>query len=63
MEKHEIRALLDTKLNEVFKELQDREGITEGDIDPMDALELDRITEQAAELVHRVITYQKGWTR
>lgn len=63
MEKHEIMTLIDEKLNEVFKELQDREGITEGDIDPMDALELDRLTEQAAELVHKVIAYQKRWTR
>lgn len=61
MEKHEIMALIDTKLHEVFKELQDSEGVTEGDIDPMDALELDKLTEQATELVHKVIAYQKGW--
>lgn len=61
MEKHEIMALIDAKLNEVFKEVQDREGITEGDVDVMDSLELDRLTEQAAELVHKVIAYQKRW--
>jgi len=54
-------ALIDAKLNEVFKEVQDREGITEGDVDVMDSLELDRLTEQAAELVHKVIAYQKRW--
>jgi len=61
LEKHEIMALIDAKLNEVFKEVQDREGITEGDVDVMDSLELDRLTEQAAELVHKVIAYQKRW--
>ena len=62
MEKHEIMALIDTKLNEVFKEVQEHEGITEGDVDVMDALELDKLTEQAAELVHRVIAYQRRWS-
>lgn len=60
MKKHEIMALIDTKLNEVFAEVQKVKGITEGDIDPMDAVELDRLTEQAAELIHRVTEYQKG---
>lgn len=59
MKKQEITALLDLKINEVFAELQAREGITEGDIDPMDVVALDDLTEKTAELILNVINYQK----
>lgn len=59
MKKHEVVALIDEKLNEVFSTLQLREGITEGDIDPMDAVELDELTGKMADLVLQVIQYQK----
>lgn len=59
MDKNKVIALLDEKLHEVFATLQEQEGITEGDIDPMDSVELDRLTEQAAELIIKVIGYQK----
>ena len=59
MKKHEVVALIDGKLHEVFATLQQQEGITEGDIDPMDAVELDELTSKMADLVLRVIAYQK----
>lgn len=59
MKKQEIMILLDGKINEVFAELQAREGITEGDIDPMDAVALDDLTEKTAELILNVVNYQK----
>lgn len=59
MKKHEVVALIDAKMNEVFAALQQQEGITEGDIDPMDAVELDELSGKMADLVLRVIQYQK----
>lgn len=59
MKKHEVVALIDEKMNEVFAALQQQEGITEGDIDPMDAVELDELSGKMADLVLRVIQYQK----
>lgn len=59
MKKHEVVALIDEKMNEVFQVLQQQEGITEGDIDPMDAVELDELSGKMADLVLRVIQYQK----
>lgn len=62
MEKHKIMALIDQKVNEVFAEVQEQEGIKDGDIDVMDALALDRLVEQATELIHNVVGYQR-WGR
>ena len=59
MKKHEVVALIDEKMNEVFQVLQQQEGITEGDVDPMDAVELDELSGKMADLVLRVIQYQK----
>lgn len=63
MEKYEIMALLNAKIDEVFAEVQKREGIKDGDIDYGDALALDKLTEQGAELIHKVIQYQKEWSK
>lgn len=60
MRKHEVKALLDVKLDEVFAVLQQQEGITEGDVDPAEAMALDEITERAAELILTIIKQQKG---
>ena len=59
MKKHEVVALIDEKMNEVFAVLQQQDGITEGDIDPMDAVELDELSGKMADLILRVIQYQK----
>lgn len=60
MNKKEITALLDAKINEVFAEIQQKEGITEGDADPMDVAELDELTEKMASLILKITKYQKG---
>lgn len=60
MSKKEITALLDEKINEVFAAIQQAEGITEGDIEPMDSIELDELTGKLADLIERVKKYQKG---
>ena len=60
MNKKEIAALLDVKINEVFAAIQQAEGITEGDIEPMDSIELDELTDKLATLIERVKNYQKG---
>ena len=59
MKKHEVVALIDEKLHEVFLTLQQQEGITEGEIDPGDAVELGELTVKMADVVLRVISYQK----
>lgn len=60
MRKHEVKALLGGKLDEVFAVLQQQEGITEGDVDPAEAMALDEITERAADLILAIIKQQKG---
>lgn len=57
--KKEILNLLDKKVNEIFVEIQDREGITSGDIEPFDAVELDELEEHMASLIAKVISYEK----
>lgn len=59
MKPYEIMALLETKMHEVFAEVQKQKGITVGDVDFEDVLELDKLTEQVAELIHRVTECQK----
>lgn len=55
-----LKQLIHEKINEVFLEMQNAEGITDGGIDPFDALQLEQIEESLAELVEKVIDYQKG---
>ncbi len=57
--KKEILNLLEKKVNEIFVEIQDREGITSGDIEPFDAVELDELEEHMASLIAKVISYEK----
>jgi hypothetical protein len=60
LNKKEVIALLDAKINEVFAAIQKHEGITEGDVEPMDVVELDELTAKAADLIIRITQYQKG---
>ena len=53
-----IRELVHDKINEVFLEYQKANHITNGDIHPEDALELDDIEEALEELIERVCAYQ-----
>lgn len=59
MKKQEVIALLEQKLDEVFADLQEKEGITAGDIDMEDAFALDEITAKTADLIIKIIDTQK----
>lgn len=57
--KKKITELLDQKINEVFLAIQEEENITDGFIEPLDAIELDELTEKMATLIAKVIAYEK----
>lgn len=57
--KERINEMLADKINEVFAEMQKEMNIESGDILPMDNLELDDLTDKMAEVIARVISYQK----
>lgn len=53
--KHRAQKLLDEKINDVFFELQEDLGIEYGDIYPLQAVKLDELIENLAELIADVI--------
>ncbi len=55
-----LKQLIHDKIDEIFLELQDANNINDGGIYPLDALRLEEIEEELAELITRVINYQKG---
>lgn len=58
-----LKELIHTKIDEIFLEMQNAQGITDGGIDPLDALRLDEIEEELANLIEKVVAYQpKGYT-
>jgi hypothetical protein len=40
--------------------MQEENGITDGGIEPLDAVRLEQLEELLAELVKKVLNYQKG---
>lgn len=55
-----LKELIHNKINEIFLECQEKEGVTDGGIDPFDAIELEQIELSLCVLIKRVINYQKG---
>lgn len=55
-----LKQLIHDKINEIFLEMQEKEGITNGDIEPLDALFLDELEEQLAQVINHILDYQKG---
>lgn len=55
-----LKQLIHNKIDEIFLQLQDVNNITDGGIYPMDALHLDQLEYELANLIERVISYQKG---
>lgn len=55
-----LKQLIHDKINEIFLEMQNAEGITDGGIDPFDAMYLDQLEEQLEQHIARIIKYQKG---
>ena len=58
-----LKELIHSKIDEIFLEMQNAEGITDGGIDPFDALYLDQLEEQLEQHIARIIKYQKGGIR
>jgi hypothetical protein len=54
-----LKQLIYDTIDELFLEMQNAEGITDGGIDPFDAVLLDEIVLQLESLIARVLTYQK----
>lgn len=57
-----INELLYLAINDVFAKIQEEEGITSGDIEIFDLVELDDLTEKMTYLVAKVIEYEKRYS-
>ena len=55
-----VFALLDDKVNEVFIEAQKEFGITSGDIEPLDAYELNDKEHELTMLIGKLLRKQRG---
>lgn len=53
-----LKELIHTKIDEIFLEVQESQGITDGGINPIDALHLDELENELAELIEKVTDYQ-----
>ena len=53
-----LRELIRNKIDEIFLEVQNAKGITDGGIEPLDAIKLEEIEESLAELVEKITNYQ-----
>lgn len=53
-----IYEMLDDSVNDIFVTLQDRLGITSGDISPLLALQLEEKTRSLADVIAASITFQ-----
>lgn len=60
MDREQLLELISEKVDEIFLEYQNENDITDGDIHPYDALRLDYIMEELANLIEHVGEYQKG---
>ena len=61
--KEKITQMLDEKINEVFYDLQTEYGIESGDVEPFDAVWLDKYTEQLAEHIEKIILWEMTWCK
>ena len=55
-----LTNLIHDKVDEIFAKYQDANDITNGDIEPMDALKLDQIEKMLKEHIEYVCEKQKG---
>lgn len=53
-----IRGMLDDSVNDIFATLQERLGITSGDVSPLLALQLEEKTRSLVEVIAASITFQ-----
>ncbi len=55
-----LKELIEEKVDQIFLAYQNANGITNGDIEPMDALKLDHIEEMLKSHIEYVCEKQKG---
>lgn len=60
MEDKRLEEMVDFCVNQIFVTCQKFFNIQSGDIDPMDAYELDRVEGELAEIISRVLEKQRG---
>ena len=53
-----IKQLVHDKIDEIFLELQEANGIIDGGISPIDAMHLDQLEDNLARIIGKVIAYQ-----
>lgn len=53
-----IRKMLEEKINEIFLDRQIAAGIQSGDIEPLDSIKMDELTDELAELIDKVLKFQ-----
>ena len=53
-----LKELIHTKMQEIFAEYQEANGITSGDIAPWDSLQLERVEGIIKDMVERICSYQ-----
>lgn len=58
--KHIINEMLDSKIDEVYAELQTKFGIENGDINPFQFLRQEELVDELTNLISEVLEYQKG---
>ena len=53
-----LKELISTKINEIFAKYQEANNITDGDIHPLDVLQLDIIERELERLIEKVCAKQ-----
>ena len=54
-----MKEILERKINDIFLEQQIKNNIESGDIEPLDAIKLDKLVDELTELITKVLEYQK----
>ena len=54
-----VKELLDTKIDEIFREIQEERGIQYGDVTPLDALALEEARDKLAEVIELLLEKQE----
>lgn len=60
MMKDKILLILNYKIDDTFLRMQKEMGITSGDVEPLDNMELMDTTELLAEIIEKILLKQKG---
>lgn len=61
--KERFQKALEIKIDEMLFDVQNELGITDGQVDPIDAINLDELTEKLAEQLEKIIRFQERWNK